>query len=161
MGHYGFNKLRDLAGEQVPFTSGKRGTLSCFSPLDEGLRLRPSFDLSGVRSAVAKKERDWGQAEYYGLTIQAKFLFPNKFMAKKNSCAILSVSDKTGIVPLARILADAGVCLISTGGTAGALRSAGLEVVEVSDYTGFPEMLDGLEKSPQHKEKVKLENAYI
>ncbi len=64
-------------------------------------------------------------------------------MAKKNSCALFSVSDKTGIVPLARILADAGVCLISTGGTAKALRSAGLEVVEVSDYTGFPEMLDG------------------
>lgn len=64
-------------------------------------------------------------------------------MAKKNSCALLSVSDKTGIVPLARILADAGVCLISTGGTAKALRSAGLEVVEVSNYTGFPEMLDG------------------
>ena len=64
-------------------------------------------------------------------------------MAKKNSCALLSVSDKTGIVSLARILADAGVCLISTGGTAKALRSAGLEVVEVSDYTGFPEMLDG------------------
>lgn len=64
-------------------------------------------------------------------------------MAKKNSCALLSVSDKTGIVPLARILEDAGVCLISTGGTAKALRAAGLEVVEVSDYTGFPEMLDG------------------
>ena len=64
-------------------------------------------------------------------------------MAKKNSCALLSVSDKTGIVSLARILADAGVCLISTGGTAKALRAAGLEVVEVSDYTGFPEMLDG------------------
>ena len=64
-------------------------------------------------------------------------------MAKKNSCALLSVSDKTGIVPLAQILADAGVCLISTGGTAKVLRSAGLEVVEVSDYTGFPEMLDG------------------
>ena len=64
-------------------------------------------------------------------------------MAKKNSCALLSVSDKTGIVPLAQILADAGVCLISTGGTAKVLRSAGLEVVEVSDYTGFPEMLAG------------------
>ncbi len=64
-------------------------------------------------------------------------------MAKKNSCALLSVFDKTGIVPLARILADAGVCLISTGGTAKVLSSAGLEVVEVSDYTGFPEMLDG------------------
>lgn len=64
-------------------------------------------------------------------------------MAKKNSCALLSVSDKTGLVPLAQILADAGVCLISTGGTAKALHSAGLEVAEVSDYTGFPEMLDG------------------
>ena len=64
-------------------------------------------------------------------------------MAKKNSCALLSVFDKTGIVPLARILADASVCLISTDGTAKVLSAAGLEVVEVSDYTGFPEMLDG------------------
>src|SRR5881394_598073 len=57
--------------------------------------------------------------------------------------ALLSVFDKTGLVPFARTLAGAKVELISTGGTARALREAGLRVVELSEYTGFPEMLDG------------------
>src|SRR5215469_14357025 len=61
--------------------------------------------------------------------------------------ALLSVSDKTGLVPLARILAEAGVELISTGGTAKALREAGLSVTDLSAYTGFPEMLDGRVKT--------------
>ena len=57
--------------------------------------------------------------------------------------ALLSVSDKTGIVELAQALAEAGAELISTGGTAQALRDAGLEVREVADITGFPEIMDG------------------
>ncbi len=61
--------------------------------------------------------------------------------------ALLSVSDKTGLVPLARTLVEAGVQLISTGGTAKALRDAGLVVTELSAYTGFPEMLDGRVKT--------------
>ena len=61
--------------------------------------------------------------------------------------ALLSVSDKTGLVPLARALAAAGVELISTGGTAKALREAGLKVTDLSAYTGFPEMLDGRVKT--------------
>ena len=61
--------------------------------------------------------------------------------------ALLSVSDKTGLVPLARVLVDAGVELISTGGTAKALREAGLSVTDLSAYTGFPEMLDGRVKT--------------
>jgi len=61
--------------------------------------------------------------------------------------ALLSVSDKTGLVPLARVLVDAGVELISTGGTAKALREAGLTVTDLSTYTGFPEMLDGRVKT--------------
>ncbi len=61
--------------------------------------------------------------------------------------ALLSVSDKTGLVPLARVLADAGVELLSTGGTARALREAGLTVTDLSAYTGFPEMLDGRVKT--------------
>ncbi len=61
--------------------------------------------------------------------------------------ALLSVSDKTGLVPLARTLADAGVELISTGGTAKVLRAEGLDVIELGDYTGFPEMLDGRVKT--------------
>src|SRR5881409_3345118 len=61
--------------------------------------------------------------------------------------ALLSVFDKTGLVPLAHVLAQAGVELISTGGTARALREAGLRVIELGDYTGFPEMLDGRVKT--------------
>ena len=61
--------------------------------------------------------------------------------------ALLSVTDKTGLVPFARVLADFGVELISTGGTARALREAGLAVKDISDLTGFPEMLDGRVKT--------------
>lgn len=61
--------------------------------------------------------------------------------------ALLSVSDKTGLAPLARALAETGVELISTGGTAKALREAGLQVTDLSAYTGFPEMLDGRVKT--------------
>ena len=61
--------------------------------------------------------------------------------------ALLSVSDKTGLVPFAQALAAQGIALVSTGGTAAALRDAGLEVADVSDLTGFPEMLDGRVKT--------------
>ncbi len=61
--------------------------------------------------------------------------------------ALLSVSDKSGLVPFAQVLAEAGIELVSTGGTAKALRAEGLSVIELSDYTGFPEMLDGRVKT--------------
>src|ERR1039457_6858855 len=61
--------------------------------------------------------------------------------------ALLSVSEKKGLVPLAQALVDAGVELISTGGTAKALREAGMTVTDLSAYTGFPEMLDGRVKT--------------
>ena len=61
--------------------------------------------------------------------------------------ALLSVSDKTGLVPFAQALAAAGVELISTGGTARTLRDAGLAVKDISEYTGFPEILDGRVKT--------------
>ena len=61
--------------------------------------------------------------------------------------ALLSVSDKTGLVALAQALAEAGIELISTGGTARALREAGLAVKDISEHTGFPEMLDGRVKT--------------
>ena len=61
--------------------------------------------------------------------------------------ALLSVSDKTGLVEFATALSDHGVELLSTGGTANALRAAGLEVRDVSDVTGFPEMMDGRVKT--------------
>ena len=55
--------------------------------------------------------------------------------------ALLSVSDKQGVVEFAKALASHGVELLSTGGTAKLLAQAGLPVIEVGDYTGFPEML--------------------
>jgi len=61
--------------------------------------------------------------------------------------ALLSVSDKTGLIDLGRALAERGVDLVSTGGTAKALRDAGLSVRDVSDLTGFPEMMDGRVKT--------------
>ncbi|CAG9183592.1 Bifunctional purine biosynthesis protein PurH [Cupriavidus laharis] len=61
--------------------------------------------------------------------------------------ALLSVSDKTGIVEFARELNALGVTLLSTGGTAKLLADSGLPVTEVADYTGFPEMLDGRVKT--------------
>lgn len=57
--------------------------------------------------------------------------------------ALISVSDKTGIVEFAKTLADANVEILSTGGTAKLLSENNVDVVEVSDYTGFPEMMDG------------------
>ena len=61
--------------------------------------------------------------------------------------ALISVSDKTGIVEFAQALSQCGVTILSTGGTAKELRNAGVDVIEVSDYTGFPEMLDGRVKT--------------
>jgi len=61
--------------------------------------------------------------------------------------ALLSVSDKTGLIDFARFLIEAGVEILSTGGSAAALRQAGLRVREVSDVTGFPEIMDGRVKT--------------
>ena len=68
-------------------------------------------------------------------------------MSIRPRTALLSVSDKTGIVDFARALHAAGVKLVSTGGTARALTDAGLPVTEVAELTGFPEMLDGRVKT--------------
>jgi hypothetical protein len=61
--------------------------------------------------------------------------------------ALISVSDKTGVVEFARDLVEADVEILSTGGTARLLRDNGIAVMEVSDYTGFPEMMDGRVKT--------------
>ena len=61
--------------------------------------------------------------------------------------ALLSVSDKTGLIDFARGLHEQGVELLSTGGTAKAIAAAGIPVREISDYTGFPEMMDGRVKT--------------
>ena len=61
--------------------------------------------------------------------------------------ALLSVSDKTGIIEFAQSLSESGVEILSTGGTARLLADNGITVIEVSDYTGFPEMMDGRVKT--------------
>ncbi|PKQ01545.1 MAG: bifunctional phosphoribosylaminoimidazolecarboxamide formyltransferase/inosine monophosphate cyclohydrolase, partial [Alphaproteobacteria bacterium HGW-Alphaproteobacteria-12] len=61
--------------------------------------------------------------------------------------ALISVSDKTGLADFARALHEAGVELVSTGGTAKAIKEAALPVKDVSDLTGFPEMMDGRVKT--------------
>ena len=61
--------------------------------------------------------------------------------------ALISVSDKAGLVEFVRELHQLGVEIVSTGGTARTLRDAGLPVIEISEFTGFPEMLDGRVKT--------------
>src|SRR3954468_17693034 len=68
-------------------------------------------------------------------------------MSHKIQRAILSVTDKTGLAEFARKLSNLGVELISTGGTAKLLRDSGIKVQDISDLTGFPEMLDGRVKT--------------
>src|ERR1700755_1886943 len=69
---------------------------------------------------------------------------PDRIVVKR---ALISVSDKTGLIERARKLAAAGIDLVSTGGTSKALKDAGLKVRDVSDLTGFPEMMDGRVKT--------------
>jgi phosphoribosylaminoimidazolecarboxamide formyltransferase / IMP cyclohydrolase len=61
--------------------------------------------------------------------------------------ALISVSDKSGLVDLAKFLAGHGIEILSTGGTAKAMRDAGVDVIDVADHTGFPEMMDGRVKT--------------
>jgi len=68
-------------------------------------------------------------------------------MDVKIKTALISVSDKTGVVDFAKALAQAGVKIISTGGTARKLAEAGLDVVSIDTVTGFPEMMDGRVKT--------------
>ena len=61
--------------------------------------------------------------------------------------ALISVFDKTGVIEFAQALIKHGVEILSTGGTAGALRESNLPVIDVSDYTNFPEIMDGRVKT--------------
>jgi phosphoribosylaminoimidazolecarboxamide formyltransferase/IMP cyclohydrolase len=63
------------------------------------------------------------------------------------STALISVTDKTGVVEFARSLGKTGIEILSTGGTAKAIRDAGIKVMDISEYTGFPEMMDGRVKT--------------
>ena len=66
---------------------------------------------------------------------------------KKVQRALISTYDKTDLISLVKTLVQKGVEILSTGGTANTLRELGIEIGEVSDYTGFPEMLDGRVKT--------------
>ena len=68
-------------------------------------------------------------------------------MVKKVERALISLTDKSGIEKFAGALAALGIEILSTGGTAAKLREAGVSVIDVSDFTGFPEMLDGRVKT--------------
>ncbi len=89
---------------------------------------------------------------------------------KKVERALISLTDKSGIESFARSLNDLGIEILSTGGTAAKIREAGINVTDVSDFTGFPEMLDGRVKTlhpkvhggilhqrenPSHQEQIK------
>src|SRR6056300_2037929 len=65
----------------------------------------------------------------------------------KIKTALISVSDKSGLVELGAALNSFGIKILSTGGSAKGLKEAGIDVIEVSDHTGFPEMLDGRVKT--------------
>jgi len=86
-------------------------------------------------------------AAQFGTRDRSETVSESVGQAKPIRRALLSVTDKSGLVELAQTLAGFGVELISTGGTAAALRSAGLAVRDISDLTGFPEMLDGRVKT--------------
>ncbi|MEJ1159802.1 bifunctional phosphoribosylaminoimidazolecarboxamide formyltransferase/IMP cyclohydrolase [Prosthecomicrobium sp. N25] len=79
------------------------------------------------------------------MSVEAKSIAPPDRVPVRR--ALLSVSDKTGILDLARALAARGVTLVSTGGTSKALQDAGLAVTDVSEVTGFPEIMDGRVKT--------------
>ena len=68
-------------------------------------------------------------------------------MVKKIKRALISLTDKSGIEGFAKELSDLGIEILSTGGTAKTIRQAGIKVMDVSEFTGFPEMLDGRVKT--------------
>ncbi|MDI6783966.1 MAG: hypothetical protein QME64_07725, partial [bacterium] len=91
-------------------------------------------------------------------------------MERKMERALVSVSDKTGLIPFISELVKLGVEIISTGGTAKELQTTGIPVKQISEFTGFPEMLDGrvktlhpkvhggllaLRDNPEHHKQVK------
>jgi phosphoribosylaminoimidazolecarboxamide formyltransferase/IMP cyclohydrolase len=93
------------------------------------------------------------EAAPHGIALGAKtfegsgIVMPEVISEKPIRRALLSVTDKTGLVEFAQVLASFGVELVSTGGTARVLREAGLAVKDISELTGFPEMLDGRVKT--------------
>lgn len=108
-------------------------------------RLLDSSRLGGWRTAATAAERQDSSIDEVSRG-KGSWGFRVQRMARIQR-ALLSVFDKTGLVAFAHVLAQAGVELISTGGTAKALREGGLQVKDLSEHTGFPEMLDGRVKT--------------
>ena len=75
--------------------------------------------------------------------------------------ALISVSDKSGLADFAQFLSDRKVEILSTGGTAQAMRDAGITVIEVGDHTGFPEILDGRVKTLHPKVTGHLARTFV
>src|SRR5690606_24041319 len=105
----------------------------------------PAQETEAIRPAVTGRSHTRG-AEFLPLFVFTDHDqdFP---MSKAVERALISVSDKSGLVDFAAALAARGIHLLSTGGTFRALKDAGIAVQEVSDYTGFPEMMDGRVKT--------------
>lgn len=99
------------------------------------------------RSHYRKGEADESNAEESQFGSSLSRPLPECWFMPRIERALLSVTDKTGIVPFAKRLKELGIELISTGGTAKLLRESGIPVREVADVTGFPEMLDGRVKT--------------
>ncbi|MDP6675537.1 MAG: bifunctional phosphoribosylaminoimidazolecarboxamide formyltransferase/IMP cyclohydrolase, partial [Gammaproteobacteria bacterium] len=70
-------------------------------------------------------------------------MFPRIFPMRRYTRALISVADKTDVEKIANSLIEKGIEILSTGGTAATLRAANLAVTDVSDVTGFPEIMDG------------------
>jgi phosphoribosylaminoimidazolecarboxamide formyltransferase / IMP cyclohydrolase len=104
-----------------------------------------SVFLGALRNSVAKAVPCGGR--FCAVDADGALANLRGFRMPRIQRALLSVSDKTGLVEFARVLSAAGVELLSTGGTARTLRDAGLEVKDISEHTGFPEMLDGRVKT--------------
>ena len=105
---------------------------------------------AGRRGADIKKDRESAASAYdTGLTSIAVIvaIHTRPCQEIEKYAAIVSVSDKTGLAELAAGLAGLGVEIVSTGGTARALAAAGVPVINVSEVTGFPEMMDGRVKT--------------
>jgi len=87
------------------------------------------------------------QPDFYHIANLTFIILKDFFMTSPIRRALLSVSDKTGLMDFAKKLADSGVEILSTGGSAKTLREAGLSVTDVSEVTGFPEIMDGRVKT--------------
>ena len=137
----------------VTLTPMSRATSRIFRSASEFLMVTPTA-FSDLRNAtlipcMAALQRTGRRAKRPAMSTAPTYVpSPTPDLAKIER-ALISVSDKTGLVELGKALAAHGVAILSTGGSAKTLREAGIDVVEVSDHTGFPEIMDGRVKTLQ------------